>query len=393
MDAKSGALPKDAVTALTAIVKAAQDYRAELDECVTSARKALTARISTQSAAQKGAASGAAAKPDAESKGAKLVRSRALDAIRSLRKPVKGAKPLQFLVVQGKTTVTTYLGPSAGPTQEKILRSLIPNDAPFHVFKDPQGQLLWEKNAVTIVSDKLPAGLAKKMQAWLKKILKLNLRLRVRRTNGEVEETEGEDLPADLPATAEDGAAARQQAQDELEARLAELAPAIKAALTGPPSEFAGDLRELIALFKAHVAPGSGRDLGAASDDLDDIEAALDDRGDAGDGLADPSAAEDALAGWRAACAEVRTQIRRLEGEIVKFQDPQSTAAVIQLESVVKNLAGVPASQRQVLEIEAWLRDDEVVDRVEQPNPWDLPVEVRSKLLPLLSALKTHLPA
>ena len=36
------------------------------------------------------------------------------------------------------------------------------------------------------------------MQLWLKKILKLNLKLRVRKTTGEAEESEGEDIPDDL---------------------------------------------------------------------------------------------------------------------------------------------------------------------------------------------------
>ena len=78
------------------------------------------------------------------------------------------------VVVQGEAQVATYLGPLVGPMQEKLLKSLIPEDAPYKVFRDPEGFLLWEKNALTLVSDRLPAGIAKKFKVSYADLLRTN---------------------------------------------------------------------------------------------------------------------------------------------------------------------------------------------------------------------------
>ena len=192
---KDKQFPKEPLAAAGAVAKAAKGYRAEVDAFVADARKSLAARLTALSAQEKKGSKADADEPGADPKAAALVRSRGLDAIRKIKKPGPEAKPMRFLVVQGRSTIATYMGPSVGPAQEKLLKGLLADDAPYKVFKDPQGVLTWEKKAVTFVSDVLPAGVAKKMQLWLKQILKLNLRLRVRRTTGEAEETDGEDTP------------------------------------------------------------------------------------------------------------------------------------------------------------------------------------------------------
>lgn len=243
---KDSKFPKEPLAAATSIARASKDYRSKVDECVAIARKALASKVDALSVQQKKSTPASGTNAGAESKAAKFVRMRGLDAIRKIKKPAPDAKPMRFLIVQGKATVTTYMGPAAGPTQEKVLKSLIATEAPYHVFKDPQGELIWEKNAVTFVSDRLPAGLAKKMQLWLKKILKLNLRLRVRKTTGEAEETDGEDIPDDLLKVDPADAASL----DELEADFEEGAPQ---PVADEPT-FKGRLKAVLPLLAAAAA-------------------------------------------------------------------------------------------------------------------------------------------
>ena len=229
---KDKQFPKEPLAAAGTVAKAAKAYRAEVDAAAAEIRKALTARLTALTAQEKKGSKDDASDPAADAKAALMVRSRGLDAIRKIKKPAPGAKPIRFLVVQGKSSVATYMGPSVGPAQEKLLKGLIADEAPFKVFKDPAGELVWEKKAVTFVSDVLPSGVAKKMQLWLKQILKLNLKLRVRRTNGEAEETDGEDIPDDLLAAGA-GDEELEGLEDELEegaeAGGAESAPSAEA--------------------------------------------------------------------------------------------------------------------------------------------------------------------
>lgn len=203
---KDKAFPKEPLVAAAAVAKAARQYRADLDQFVAAARKSLLAKVAASAA---------------EPASATLVRTRGLAAIRCIKTSKPGDPPMHFVVVQGRLSVATYLGPSVGPAQENLLKSLMPAEAPFKVFKDPLGRLTWDKNSLTFVSDVLPAGLVKKMQPWLKDILQANLKLRVCRTSGDVEESEGGDIldDRDLEPMAEDGSEL-----DEIETRGLEMA-------------------------------------------------------------------------------------------------------------------------------------------------------------------------
>lgn len=227
---KDKKVPKEPLAAVAAIAKAARDYGASVDEAVAELRKTLDARV--QAAAK--AASKAPAAPAGDDKTLKLVRGRALDALRAIRKPAPGAKPVRFVVVQGKASVATYLGPSAGTSQEALLKELLADEAPFKSFKDPSGEVVWEQKALTFVSDVLPSGIVKKLQLWLKATLKMNLKVRVRRTDGSVEESEGgggDDLDALLaaePAAPVDPAANRALAMEQWKAERAAAIEALR---------------------------------------------------------------------------------------------------------------------------------------------------------------------
>ena len=389
---KDSKFPKEPLVATAAIVKAAKEYRSEVAEFVASARKAVAARVAALATQQKKAApassSSASAAGGAESKAAKLVRTRGLDAIRKIKKPAPGAKPLRFLILQGKLTVATYMGPSVGPTQEKLLKSMIPSEAPFKLFKDPQGELIWEKNTLTFVSDRLPSGLAKKMQLWLKKILKLNLKLRVRKTTGEAEESEGEDIPDDLLELDPAEAAARLQAGKDFEKRLAKLAPEIMKALSGPASEFTANLRGLVDEVKAH---GKAGEFEEANDTIDEIEAALEEGDDLGATKPAESPADahaDAMAGWQAERTAAVTSLKAVAARIAAARHPSSTKALIEINGVMKNLTPEPASRQQVAELQRYLGSDDVVNDV-----CSLAHDIRTPLLRALGRLQAQLAA
>ncbi|MCA8974847.1 MAG: hypothetical protein KDC98_08995, partial [Planctomycetes bacterium] len=66
--------------------------------------------------------------------------------------------------------------------------------------------------------------------------------------------------------------------------------------------------------------------------------------------------------------------------------------AVVRLQGIAKNLTLEPQTRHDVGELESWIRADDVITRVEQPNPWGLAVNIRERLLPALAELKPKLP-
>ena len=381
---KDKQFPKEPLVAVAAIVKAAKEYRTEVDEFVAAAKKAITARTTALAAQQKKPATAApTGGSGTESKGAKLVRARALDAIRKIKKPAPGAKPMRFLVVQGKTTVASYLGASVGPAQEKVLKGLLPGEAPFKIFKDLQGELVWEKNAVTFVSDRLPGGLVKKMQLWLKKILKLNLKLRVRKTTGEVEESEGEDLPDDMLKLDPAELAARAQAGKDFQVRLTKLQPEIKKAMAGPNG---AELRELVAQVLEHGKALAFEDADAT---LDEIEVLLEEGGDeAPASAAAGPAAGDALADWQAARTAALASLKAVATRIGAAKHPSSGKAILEINAVMKNITAAPSNLQQVTELQHYLGSDDVVHDV-----CELAEDIRTPLLHILDRLRAQVAA
>jgi hypothetical protein len=277
---KDKAFPKEPLTAITAILKSTKEYTADVEAAIESARKALT---------DKAKALASAAPPAATAKQIGMVKSRLLTAIKAVRKPPPNAKPTRFMIVQGKTTTGLALARAVGPAQEKLLKAVMPGQAPYKILREAKAEVIWEANALTFVSDKLSSSVVKKVQLWIKTLLKLNLKLRVRKSNGEVIETEGENIPENLlqaePTTGGDAA----QDRTDFMARLAELQPGIKTGLTGAN---AAAIKELMASITALT---KANDYDAADAELDEIEALLaGDSEDEGDELDDEEATTDA---------------------------------------------------------------------------------------------------
>jgi hypothetical protein len=279
---KDKAFPKEPLTAVAAIIKSAKEYRADVDAAVADARKALEAKAKELHKAAGGGANSALI-----AKQTKLLKSRLLTAIGTLRKPQPNARPMRFMIVLSKASSGLALGHAVGPAQEKLLKGLMPGEAPYKVMKDMKATVVWEKNALTFVSDKLSGTVLKKVQAWLKKLLKLNLKMRVRKSTGEVEETEGEDIPEDLLKPDADDVSAG-VSTEEFAARLTALQPEIKKGLAGAS---AAQVKTLLASIMALAKAGKHGDADA---ELDEMEALLQgEEAESDEEEVDESAAED----------------------------------------------------------------------------------------------------
>lgn len=281
---KDKAFPKEPLAAVAAIVKAAKEYRGDVDAAVVDARKGLESKA--KEFAQK--ASGGAGNP-ALLKQTKLLKSRLLTSIALLRKPQPNARPTRFMIALGsKGSAGLALGYAVGPAQEKLLKGLMPGEAPVKILKDMKAVVIWEKNALTFVSDRLAGTVLKKVQLWLKKLLKLNLKMRVRKSSGEVEETEGEDISDELLKV--DAADIEAVGKDEFMGRLAGLQADIKAGLAGPS---AARIKELMASITKLTKADKYDD---ADGELDEIEALLsagDDEDEADEVEAEESASQE----------------------------------------------------------------------------------------------------
>lgn len=273
---KDKAFPKEPLTAVAAIIKAAKEHRDEVNSTVDAVRKGLKDKADKLAAAEKKA--GAGGPPP---KLVAMAKSRLLSTVGLLVKPGGAPKPVRFMIVQGKTNTGLALAYAVGPAQEKLLKNLMPGQAPFKVMKDPMAQVLWENKSLTFVSDKLTGTVLKKVQLWLKKQFKLNLKMRVRKSNGQVEEGDpGEDIPDDLLKPGASGPTGLTTV--EVSQRRAEMQGDIKKGLAGPAQAQVKALYESITqLIKAGKAD-------EADEALDELEALLHpDDGDGNDVLSE----------------------------------------------------------------------------------------------------------
>jgi len=377
---KDKQFPKEPLAAVASIVKAAKEYRADIDEFTSAAQKALAAKAATLVAqkAKAGASGGSA-----DAKAVKMVRSRILTAISLVRNPKQGARPMRFLIVLGKLSATAFMGAAVGTAQEKLLKSVIPTEAPFKSLTDPQGHVIWEKNSVTFFSDHRPSGLAKRLQVWMKKILKLNLKLRVRKTTGEAEESEGEDIPEHLLKPDPADAVAPEELSEEFHQRLAALQADIKKGLAGAAG---AQIKELMASIAQHVKDGK---YDAADADLDEIEALLEEGGHASTAAAtQPPASADAMSEWKDRRAAAVASLKTVAGKIAGAKHPSSTKAIIEIQGVMKNLTAEPSTLQQVTELQHWLGSDDVVNDV-----CELAEDIRTPLLAVLGRLRAQMTA
>ncbi|MDR7273031.1 hypothetical protein J2X20_005716 [Pelomonas saccharophila] len=304
---KDKTFPKEVLTAVAAIIKAAKEHRDDVNASVEAAKKSLKAKGDKIAAEQKKA--GAGGPPP---KLVAMAKSRLLSTIALMVKPGGAPKTVRFMIVQGKKTTALALAYAVGPAQEKLLKGLLPGEAPYKVLKDPKAQVVWENKSLTFVSDKLSGTLLKKIQLWLKKQFKLNLKMRVRKSNGQVEEGDaGEDIPDDLLKQAASAGSGLTTA--EVSKRRADMADDIKKGLAGPAQ---AQIKSLYASITELIKAGKADE---ADEALDEMEALLhaDDGGgnDVLDEEADETEAEETGSGKPARRAVQEDEADEVETE------------------------------------------------------------------------------
>ena len=191
-------------------------------------------------------------------------------SIAALRSAKGSPLPVRFFALRVEKTVRIYLGPKPQSALPKLKTQFLPKDK-IKVIKDPKGEVIWEKAALTFVSDKLTGVNAKLLQDAVRKQTKgLSVKVRIKKSDGKVDEADAADLKdADLQVDASDEAALKVDMKDVM-SRLGEMKAAIEAAI-----KKGGDAK-LKALFTSLQSHISAQKADEASDALDELEALLD---------------------------------------------------------------------------------------------------------------------
>jgi hypothetical protein len=128
--------------------------------------------------------------------------------------------------------------------------------------------------------------------------------------------------------------------------------------------------------------------------DLKELEAQdIDQRPTAGEPQTQASAPGGLLDEWQAARELTVGELRKLAAAIAAEKEADSAKAVILVSSIIKNLTPSPSTRQSVTELQRYLQTDDVITRAEVPNPFDIPIVIRERLLPVLERLQKRLPA
>jgi hypothetical protein len=185
---KNALIPKSALQAAVAVAKGASDYASEIEKAAQAGMAALDKLLNELKAAEK--KKGGEEEDEANMPAAKLVRAKVIAALRMVKANKPEAKVQQFMIGVGKKQVCAYMGPSVGASHKNLLAKVMEGDSGFKYYT---GECIWENKAYTFVGDNIPTGgFAKKLQAGLAELTGTRYKLRVRKTDGEAEEVEGE---------------------------------------------------------------------------------------------------------------------------------------------------------------------------------------------------------
>jgi hypothetical protein len=120
-------------------------------------------------------------------------------------------KPSRFMVAEFKKSVLFYMGMKYDKAKTtETLKAMNPNDTFVRTYVDPNSKVIWEKNALTLVSNKIPPKFATRMTKSSKLILGRAFKIRMRTESGQADEPEE--------------AAADEMSEAELKAELAKMA-------------------------------------------------------------------------------------------------------------------------------------------------------------------------
>ena len=196
-DACSGKdIDKKAAEALKAIKADAGGQRSAMEARFNAALAALTQKLKTvpKPAAKAPAPAPAASAPGAARKAAamaKTYRKLGLEAIVKARtKPQM--KPSRFMVAEFKKSVLFYMGMKYDKAKTtEVLKAMNPGDTFVRTYVDPNSKVIWEKGALTLVSNRIQPKFATRMTRSSKLILGKTMKIRMRTETGEADEPEG----------------------------------------------------------------------------------------------------------------------------------------------------------------------------------------------------------
>ena len=256
-----------ASTAASTASKAAAKFMLEVNAAVAAARSKLLDAAKAAKPAPT-VAPAARANPKAASD-AKMLAALIRKSIAVLKTPKGSPVPVRFLVLVENKKLRVYLGPKPDNGLAKLKTQFDPK-AKFKRIKDPKGHVIWEKASLTFVSDILKGSLAKQVQIAIREQTKLSVKVRIKKSDGSVEEAENvADLTDDQLKVDPADEAEMLAAGKEFESRLAELQPEI-AAYKGPNAQ---KIKALVATIKSH---GAAKKYAEVLDELDELESMLD---------------------------------------------------------------------------------------------------------------------
>jgi hypothetical protein len=185
-------IDKKAAEALKVIKADAGSQKSVMEARFNAAMTSLTQKLK---AAPKPAAKTPtpAAAPGASKKAAgmaKTYRKLGLEAIMKARtKPQM--KPSRFMVAEFKKSVLFYMGMKYDKAKTtEVLKAMNPNDTFVRTYVDPNSKVIWEKNALTLVSNKIPPKFATRMTKASKLVLGRGMKIRMRTETGQADEPE-----------------------------------------------------------------------------------------------------------------------------------------------------------------------------------------------------------
>jgi hypothetical protein len=382
---KNKGSPKEALAAAGAVERDALAYA----EQTASALQVAVAELKVRSAKLASREADSDKDDEVETGDIKLLRSRVAAALKAIKIAKPDDKPMLFVLGAGQRGCLPYLGYTAGASHKTILGRLMAGDSSIKYFA---GECLWEANAFTFVGDNLPTGgFARLLKDALFDLTGVKHPVRVRRTNGEVDE-DAEDEVDDAAAVL---------------AALNTLTPAIKQAVAAQPARKEELLRP-VAAIQAFVKAGN---IAAAVQALRELKAAV-----TGAAVAKTGAVPKGLSPlkiWIAAKEQIGVGIGQLQQALRKTGEADSLliadrgfhgitgrlqvglqTALIEFDQA--DAAGLAAARARALaelaKFQRFVADDELVSLVDA-NPYGVPVRLKATLTPALDQVAQALRA
>ena len=260
-----------AKTSCSAGPKEATKFSSDMNAAVDAARAELEAACDKLlKAGDKKAAAPTKANPKALAD-SKILSALMRKSIAMLRKPKGSPMPIRFLVLFNKANpkdLRLYLGPKPESGLAK-LKTQFPPEVKVNRVRDPKGEVVWEKAALTFLSDILKPGLAKQIQLSIRQQTKVTVKVRIKRSDGAVDEADAKDVSDDELRVSPAEEAEMLAAGKAYEARLKELDSAIQAALKG------SNAAKVKAMVAAIQSAGKAEKYDVASDGIDELESLL----------------------------------------------------------------------------------------------------------------------